>query len=259
MIDLEWLIEKEIEQTSSAKHRLGDNYFLTIDLLKEMQCIVSFNRNNEIAYHFETQIIADFHLAVLNIFRRHCTVASLILRHAIESTFLFAYSLEKINEESFKIKRNDKGLIIKFDGKALKRAYPFIEKKYPKFSKELESIKEVINALYSHANIYSAQNNSAVENERLQSLMFDNFFELYYREMLININYLICLILRFHIQLQKDYNSFIFKDNFIDSFEILNKRMEKLLVDFFEDHPIDEESVPDIIKQIVDKMNDKYS
>lgn len=258
IIDLNSIIGNENKLTDDAKSNLGDNYMLNIDLLKLMQSIESFSISNEVAYYFVTQIVKDFHLITLNIIRRHELVANYLIRHSLESLVLFCYSLENIKEKDYDIKRVN-GEIVYFDKDILNnKAYKHIEKKYPKFSHIIEQYKEVINSCYSHSNIYSSQNNTAIINGRIKLLIFDNYIDEHIRDLFCVFNEIICITLKFFEKLEEDYKSFVFENDFKKNFIELKRRHDKNKNDYFDKTENEEPSDFSFIDGIIERVNKKY-
>lgn len=257
MIDLEWIIKTENELTDRAKFDLGDNYFLTLDLLKLLQSIKSFSPQNEVSYYFDAQIVKDMHLVVLNTIRRHNIEANIILRHALESISLFIYSMEYKNETVYQIAREN-NQIVSFNNNLLKKANKFFEQKYPEFSKIIEGYKEVINLYFSHANIFSSQFNTADIEGRIKLLVFDNYYDNLIRETLGVVNEIICIILQLYQILVKEYKSFILEKDFDRTLEDYLKRQDKLKKDMYEKMDNEERVNFPHVNKIVDKLNKKY-
>jgi len=235
MIDIDWIIEKENELTDRAKFDLGDNYHLSIDLLKLLQCIKSFSNKNEMAHIFDAQILKGFHLVILNTIRRHSTEANLILRFTLESTVLFVYSMEFTRESDFGIIKNG-FQIIDFDENVKEKAYKNIECKYPEYSKDIQMIKDFINKFYSHSNPISTQYNADMRDGRLNALFFDSYVDNSIREVLLCVNEIMVKILNLYIQLKNDYqDTFHFNEDFEKQFDDIEKRQKKLFRDFSEE------------------------
>lgn len=231
MIDLNWIIEQENKLTDRARFDLGDNYHLSIDLLKLLQCIESFSVKNEMAHVFDAQILKGFHLVILNTIRRHSTEANLILRFTLESLVLFVYSMEHLKEDDFGIIRNG-FQIIDFDEKVKEKAYKHIASKYPDYSKDIQILKDIINTFYSHSNPISTQYNADIRDGSLKASLFDSYVDDSIREVLLCINSIIINTLRLFIQLKSDYPYiFHFKEDFEKQFNEIEERQEKLFKD----------------------------
>lgn len=257
MIDLNWIIEQENELTDKAKSNLGDNYHLMLDLLKLVQGIKSFSVNNDVCHYFETQILKDFHLAALNIIRRHSIEAQSSIRHALESAVLFAYSMEHPNKNEYVI-AEDEEQIFDIDDKILRKAQNHIEQKYPDISIHIEKYKRGINILYSHSNILSAQYNTAIIDGRIKALIFDSYFDEHSRELLCVLNDTIVLVLDLYKQLFDDYKSFMFEDWFEKSFSECSARHDKLKHDIKSQAGFkDRKNFPAIEKEM-DRLKEKY-
>lgn len=257
MIDLDWIISKENEITDCAKLKLGDNYMLSIDLLKLFcSAIKSFSKSNEVLHYFETQLVKDFHLAVLNIIRRHSIVANTVIRHAIESLILFAYSMEHKKEELFVANRDQIG-ITSYDDNILVKANKFIEKEFPEESKSLQAFKDAINFYYSHSNIYSAQFNTAIIGEEVKLLIFDNYFDDYIKNSLLIFNEIMCITLGLYKKLQEKYENFILIDSFNEEYNQLLKRNNNNVQVSIENNERLKQDFPDADK-IIEKLNKKY-
>lgn len=258
MVDIGWIIETENELTDKAKFKLGDNYMLAIDLLN-LFCISikSFSKENEVAHSFETQIVKDFHLAVLNAVRRHTLVSNFSLRHAIESLVLFTYSFVNDKEEHFKVQKGEIG-IVSFDDKILLDANKYFALKYPDISWSLEGYKDYINKFYSHSNIFSAQYNTAIIDEGVKLLIFDNYFDDYIRDSLLICNDIMCYTLIIYRNLQEEFETFNFEDSFLSTLEELLKRHDKLSFDHFEKNKDNLDAFEDPYN-IINKLNKKYN
>lgn len=255
MIDLKWIIEEENRLTDEARLKLGDNYMLTIDLLELMnKSIKSFSKENEVAHYFDSQFFKDIFLAVLNIIRRHSLITYFLIRHSIECIALFAYSMEKTKKSDFVKLEDDYGFADIKEGMK-EKAFKFIEDKFPEISFRLEGIKEVINTFYSHANIFSAQYNTALIDDRLKLLVFDNYFDEYIRSILLCINDVIIHALRLYIKLSGKYDSVILFEDFEVKLIELEERHNKNLRDLFAKEKIAE--FPEIEK-ISEKLRKKY-
>lgn len=236
MIDLNWIIEQENKLTDRARFDLGDNYHLSIDLLKLLQCVESFSVKNEMAHVFDAQILKGFHLVILNTFRRHSTEANLVLRFTLESLVLFVYSMEYTKEHDFGIIRNG-FQIVDFDEKIKEKAYKHIGNKYPEYSKDIQILKDFINTFYSHSNPISTQYNAGIIDGRLKALLFDTYVDASIREVLLCINSIIVNSLRLFIQLKNDYSDmFHFNKDFEEQFKEIEKRQEKLFNDFSKEY-----------------------
>lgn len=234
MIDLEWIIEQENKLTDRAKYDLGDNYYLSLDLLKSLQCIKSFSIRNEMAHVFDAQILKGFHLVILNIIRRHGVEAHLILRYTLESIVLFVYSMEYMKEFDFKIVRNE-FQIIDFDESIKNNTYKHFEKKYPEFSKEIKTIKDFINAFYSHSNPIASQFNTDIIDGRLKAFVFDTYTDCSIREVLLTINSIMVTTLKIYKQLKSDYDKmFFFDEDIVNQLDEVFNRHEKNMKDFDE-------------------------
>ncbi|GEM_PF-2200490 len=256
-VDLSWIIEKENELTSNAKQNLGDNYFLVVDLLEMLQGIKSFSRDNEVAHYFEAQIMKGFYLAVLNTIRRHAIEANLIVRHTLESIVLFVYSMEHKSESDYKIQR-DSDQIVEFDDALLEKANRFFEASLPYNSKWVEGYKHVLNAYYSHANVFTAQFNITEVEGRIKLLMFDNYWDNYIWQALGIFNELICLTLDLYKVLQRKYESFFFHDWFESKFEECSMRQAKLKQDLVSKLKEENRVNFPIVEEIIEKLNEKY-
>ena len=256
---LDGIIKAENGLTDRAKLDLGDNYMLSRDLLESMPFILSFSNDNDVSHIFDSQIIKDFYLAVLNIVRRHSLITNLILRHAIESIVLFAYSMEHKKEDEYVIKRNETD-ILDFKEKLLtEKAYKHMELKYPEYSKNLEGYKDTINVHYSHANIFSAQYNSAIIDGNLKLLIFDDYFDEHIRDTLCIINDIICITLRLYKILVYEYKSFVLIPDFDKKFEEYLIRHSKNLEDNIEKNK--EKNLPknELIDKIFMRLEKKYN
>lgn len=234
MIDLDWIIEEENKLTDKASSDLGDNYYLTVNLLKLLQSIKGYSVENEIAHVFNTQILKGFHLTALNIIRRHSVEAHLILRYTLESIVLFVYSMENTKETAYGIIRNE-NQIIDFDQNVQEKAYKHIENKYQEFSKDIQSIKDFINSFYSHGNPLASQYNSAIIDGKFTALIFDSYFDDAIREELLYLNKIMCITLTLYKTLKKDYQDmFYLEDKFDKELEEIINRQEKHFNDFKE-------------------------
>lgn len=258
MIDLNWIIEEENNLTYRAKLDLGDNYQLTLDLLKQLQGIKSFSIHNEVAHFFETQIIKDFHLAALNLIRRHSIEANFGIRHALESLSLFVYFMEHKSEKEYVFER-DENHIIDFDHKLLGKAFSHIEKRYPLFSKEIEMYRSSINALYSHSNIFSSQYNTAIIDGRIKFLLFDSYYDKFIWEYLCILNEIICLTLEVYKKLFEDYHPFEFEDWFGKELEECFMRQDKLKSDMISELSRENRKGFPVLEEVINKINEKYS
>lgn len=259
MIDLDWIIEQENELTNRARFDLGDSYHLSIDLLKLLQSIKSFDKDNEVSHIFNTQIILDFHLIVLNTIRRHTLLSNLLLRHALETTVLFAYSMVYKKESDYGVIKNEEGIIKDFDENVLnEKAFKYFEMRYSSYSKNIESYKHLINSMYSHGNAFSGNHNVAIIDGRLKALMFDNYFDDTIREILLNLNDIMIMIINLFIELKDEFNGYDFEDDFRVKFEEVEKRHVKLIEQFA--IKFDESKTPAerIVLNIIEKMNKKY-
>lgn len=258
MIDLDWIISTENELTDKAKLKLGDNYMLSIDLLNLLcSSIESFSKNNEVAHCFETQIVKDFHLIVLNIIRRHTTIANILIRHAIESIVLFTYSMVEHTEEKFNVIRDPIG-IVSFNNKILNKANSYFKKTFREESKNLEEYKESINHYYSHSNIFSAQFNTAIIEERVKLLIFDNYFDDYIRNSLLICNDIMCITLGLYLKLHDKYRNFILYKSFNEDYDKYLKRHIKNIRDNLKNEDSLNQDLPDTEK-IIQKINKKYN
>jgi len=256
MIDLNWIIEQENNLTDRARFDLGDNYHLSLDLLKLLQCVKSFSIENEMAHVFDSQILKGFHLVILNTIRRHNVEAQLILRYTLESLVLFVYSMEHIKEKDFKIVRND-FQIIDYDDKLLENAYIHFKKRYPELSKEIQNMKDFINAFYSHSNPMASQYNSAIIDGRLKAFVFDTYENSSIREILLTINFIMIATLKIYKQLKIDYkNMFYFNDNFENQFHELLARHDKLFKDSKENYEAEDYWMDSIkMRKVLNKID----
>jgi hypothetical protein len=255
----EWIITEENGLTDRAKLDLGDMYMLTKDLLESMPFIESFFAGNHISHFFDSQIVKDFYLAILNIIRRHSLVSNLLIRHAIESVVLFVYSMEHNNEEEYVIQKDEKEILNFKENLLTDKAYKHIELKYPKYSEKLEGYKETINVFYSHANIYSSQYNAAMVDGRLKLLIFDNYYDDHIRDTLCVINDIICIVLKLYKTLENDYKSFVLIPGFDEKLEVFFKRHSKIAEDHLEKHKNRNLSESELIDKIFMKLDKKYN
>ncbi len=258
MIDLNWIIEQENKLTDKAKFELGDNYYLSLDLLKLLQSINSFSVNHEVCYYFETQIFKDFHLIILNCIRRHTLVTHLLLRHALENFVLFAYSLVHPKEKEYKIIREEND-IVDFDSNLLAdKAYVFFKSEYPEKSKIVEGYKQIINAYYSHGNIFSTRYNVSIIDGRIKTQVFDNYIHDYTRDILGMINEIICLILKSYGEWETKYKAFVLNADFQTKLQDCLLRQDKLKDDLIV--RISEKKIVNypLVSKILDKLNEKY-
>lgn len=254
MIDLKWIIDEENKLTDNAKFKLGDSYMLSLDLLQLLQSIKSMNKDNEVSHYFETQIVKDFHLIILNIIRRHNLVANLLMRHVIESIVLFSYSIDKKNTADYKIIKDGEE-IIDYDRKVLKKANKDFEYKIPDVSEKLEACKTFINDYYSHSNIYSAQDNTAIINNEIKLLLFDNYNDLFIRDFLLACNEIICSALDVYEFLFIEYNGFVLSDNFSVKLHEYKIRQSKHTLDRSTDEDLKEYQNLD---KIISRIRKKY-
>ena len=114
---------------------------------------------------FYAQACADLQLAVLSTLRQHDVQSCLMLRHALESVGLAAYSTV------FKSSADGNEVVAAFGDKD--KGYKWIEAGFPEDSQKLKVLKKKINDNFAHSNILTAATRLSEVGGKLNLHFFD--------------------------------------------------------------------------------------
>jgi len=165
---IEHLIALENDKVQEAWNNYSTHLKVADDIIYFLsrEFVDTTSDKNVIFMSFFTQISVDLELAMLSTIRRHDIQACMMLRHALESIPLAAYSL-------FSKQVIDKcGIVAEFGNTG--KACDWIKNNYPEHSENIKGIKGKINNHYSHANITTAAPNLIIGDDKTFSCFFDS-------------------------------------------------------------------------------------
>lgn len=225
------LSNKENNLILYAKYNFGEYYDIAIESLQLTKCLVSIEPKCHIFFHFFNHASNCFYLSVLSFLRRHSVQANMILRQAIESSALAAYSIVNTNLEDFgeiKLIGEKKCLYPKENIK--NKAYDWLKSNYQIYSDVLKICKDNINKFISHANISVTESNirADISNGKLSGLQFDSEIIENFQGMLVICTFIITNVLGLINTINKDYKSLTFINDFENKLDDIKNKSEIL-------------------------------
>lgn len=210
---IEELSIKENELVKNAENKYGEYYRVAKRCIALAECIKYSSKEGMVFLHFWSQVSINLQLALLSTVRRHTVQTYMLLRQVLESS-TFAYyglylkSFEKYgnisNKKTFKIKENVK-----------RPAQQWLNKFYPKQSKEIKRMKLFINQYFAHANLGNTQFNIIELSNRNKSIHFFDHDKnsIHIKRMFLVIIEIANLVLSLLKEVLKDYNFVTFTEN----------------------------------------------
>ncbi|PAB61344.1 hypothetical protein [Anaeromicrobium sediminis] len=123
------------------------------NIISILSYISNIKTPKSLAYFtFNNQIRASLIQSLLALLRNHEVQSKLMLRHAIETGMLAAYSLIEPDIEKYLINEKDGARPVK----VMNKVYKFIENLFPDYSNRLKKVKDEINEFYAHGNLFNS-------------------------------------------------------------------------------------------------------
>lgn len=160
------------------------------------------------AFYF--QLEKSLHLSLLSILRWHDVQASMMLRYAIESSTMAAYSLSRTSTDEY-LFINERGLAT-VKSKVAKKCYDWLTQNYFNYSEKLKSKKDMINMFATHSNLFNAFKN--FDKENFEFHFFDDLNEDDVKGFLWNIGNTAILIMQMISDVSKKYNYISFIEDY---------------------------------------------
>lgn len=226
----------ENEYIGNALKTHTDYYRICCEYLKLLNCVKSVTKNYELFLDFHTNVLNDLSMASLSIVRRHFIQSQLVLRHALESAVLACYSLEYNDMNNYLKMLNDMTVKPKKVLSTEKdKAYDWLNKNFPEYSKLIENNKNLINTYHAHANniIRVANRYFESKEDKYKIQIFESYPDNFIDAVLMVIINTISIIIHLYIEANKRFKKLHFVDGLdkkLSNIEDIRKSLEKSIL-----------------------------
>lgn len=226
------------------KYNISEYYETSLNALRLTKCIKSIESKGYIFFHFFNHASNSFHLSIISTLRKHAVQANMMLRQALESSVLAAYSISNTKPEDFG--ELEDGEFLNPIEKVKIDAYKWIKNNYKSYSDYIKESKDEINKLFSHSNIVITETNIKIQENKISALKFDSEADELIMGELLGLSKIIFYILNMSYEINKKYKMIIFVDDFESSLSTLHKNLEVLEKKLLNDP---------VYKKFLDEMN----
>lgn len=153
----------ENEFILKSSQRYGKYYKNAVDALELLdESIKSIDISEFVFHSFYFQIKKSLQLALLSMLRLHEIQASMMMRYAVESSTMAAYSLYKTNTNNYLYTDEYGRATLK--SKTQKKCYAWLETNYPTHSASIENKKKMLNMFSTHSNLFNTFKNIEIND-----------------------------------------------------------------------------------------------
>lgn|GEM_PF-2789343 len=222
-MDICEISEYENQMILLSEDKYGKYYQNTIDALTLIsEGIVHVENEAFVFKAFYFQLEKSLHLSLLSILRWHNIQASIMMRYAIESSTMAAYSLFSTNTDEY-LYKDERGLAT-IREKVKGKCYGWLEENYSHYSDVLKTKKDMINMFGAHSNLFNAFKN--FDKDNFEFHLFDNLNEDDIRGFLWNIGNTAILIMQLLWEISKEYEYITFTESYTEKLnEIIKDNM----------------------------------
>lgn len=120
---------------------------------------------------FLSQLQVSSKLSLLSVLRLHDVQAGMNMRQALEATVRAAYTLKFPDENLHIIKKEDG--TVEEKGNFKSSCHKWLETEYPLHSVKIKDMKDIINDIFMHANLITAESTFYISSDKYWSGLFD--------------------------------------------------------------------------------------
>ena len=214
------ILDSERVMVLSAPERYGSYYTHALDASIFLSTFIkSLDPDRFVFGRFHSQVKKHHLLAVFSTVRLHEKQSTMNLRQVLEAGSCAAFAIANPDPNHFVTK--DRFGVLNSSQKPMGKIYQWLDENYPDGSKNIKSIKDLINASTAHANLAFTGSNFKETGGGISSPFFDFEDAYFVKSDLWRIGNIAISLLDLYYGVNRDLNVIKLVDDFHDRFDAL--------------------------------------